>query len=66
MIDALILLSYYGGWADKFSGKTIEVTDEKFGYTLHEPIGAVGCIIPWNFPRTFASAIIALSNQPQC
>ncbi|PVF99105.1 aldehyde dehydrogenase [Serendipita vermifera] len=41
---------YYGGWADKNHGKTIEVNPSKFAYTVHEPIGVVGCITPWNFP----------------
>lgn len=43
-------LRYYGGWADKIHGKTIEVNDDKMAYTRHEPIGVVGQIIPWNFP----------------
>ncbi|KAG8798912.1 aldehyde dehydrogenase (NAD(P)(+)) ald5, partial [Serendipita sp. 398] len=53
--ESAAVFRYYGGWADKFSGKTIEVNDQKFGYTLHEPIGAVGCIIPWNFPLLMLS-----------
>ncbi|EJT99149.1 aldehyde dehydrogenase [Dacryopinax primogenitus] len=44
------VIRYYGGWADKIQGKTIEVDETKFAYTLHEPIGVVGQIIPWNFP----------------
>ena len=44
---------YYAGWADKLHGKTIPC-DSAFGkffaYTLHEPIGVIGQIIPWNFP----------------
>ncbi|KAI7845087.1 hypothetical protein COHA_001452 [Chlorella ohadii] len=47
------LCKYFAGWADKLHGKTIP-TDSAFGkffaYTLHEPIGVVGQIIPWNFP----------------
>jgi len=41
---------YYAGWADKLQGKTIPVDGDSFVYTLHEPIGVVGQIIPWNFP----------------
>jgi aldehyde dehydrogenase (NAD+) len=48
--ESAAVFRYNGGWADKWSGRTIEVNEDKFGYTLHEPIGAVGCIIPWNFP----------------
>ncbi|KAF9516855.1 hypothetical protein BS47DRAFT_1340473 [Hydnum rufescens UP504] len=44
------VLRYYGGWADKVHGKTIETDDATFAYTRHEPIGVVGQITPWNFP----------------
>ncbi|OTA55207.1 aldehyde dehydrogenase [Hypoxylon sp. EC38] len=43
-------LRYYGGWADKIEGKTIDINPESFHYTRHEPIGVCGQIIPWNFP----------------
>lgn len=46
---------YYAGWADKIHGQTIETDKLKLAYTRHEPIGVVGQIIPWNFPRTFLS-----------
>jgi aldehyde dehydrogenase (NAD+) len=48
-------IRYYAGWADKIQGKTIETNKNKLVYTLHEPFGVVGQIIPWNFPRTFPS-----------
>jgi len=48
--EAAACLRYYGGWADKIHGKTIEVNNSKLAYTRHEPIGVVGQIIPWNFP----------------
>ncbi|KAL6879366.1 aldehyde dehydrogenase [Trichoderma novae-zelandiae] len=43
-------LRYYGGWADKINGKTIDTDVDHFTYTRHEPIGVCGQIIPWNFP----------------
>ncbi|KAI1372244.1 aldehyde dehydrogenase [Hypoxylon crocopeplum] len=43
-------IRYYGGWADKIEGKTIDINPETFHYTRHEPIGVCGQIIPWNFP----------------
>ncbi|KAI1337610.1 aldehyde dehydrogenase [Xylariaceae sp. FL0016] len=43
-------LRYYGGWADKITGKTIDINPESFHYTRSEPIGVCGQIIPWNFP----------------
>lgn len=48
--EAAANFRYFGGWADKIHGKTIEVNDSKFAYTRHEPIGVCGQIIPWNFP----------------
>ena len=41
---------YYAGWADKNHGKTLPVDGDSFSMTLHEPVGVVGQIIPWNFP----------------
>lgn len=42
---------YYAGWATKLEGATIPVTTaNQFVYTLREPVGVVGLIIPWNFP----------------
>lgn len=49
---------YYAGWADKIQGKTIPCNNtfgNFFAYTLHEPIGVVGAIIPWNFPLAMAA-----------
>jgi aldehyde dehydrogenase (NAD+) len=43
-------IRYYGGWADKIEGKTIDIDPEMFHYTKQEPIGVCGQIIPWNFP----------------
>jgi aldehyde dehydrogenase (NAD+) len=44
-------LRYYGGWADKITGQTIDTNSETtLSYTRHEPIGVCGQIIPWNFP----------------
>jgi len=43
-------LRYYGGWADKIEGKTVPVRGSFLCYTLRQPVGVVGQIIPWNFP----------------
>ncbi|KAG6010245.1 Aldehyde dehydrogenase [Claviceps maximensis] len=43
-------IRYYGGWADKIEGKTIDIAPDMFHYTRPEPIGVCGQIIPWNFP----------------
>jgi aldehyde dehydrogenase (NAD+) len=41
---------YYGGWADKIEGRTLPIAAPYMSYTLRQPIGVVGQIIPWNFP----------------
>ncbi len=42
---------YYAGWATKVEGETIPVSvPGMLAYTLREPVGVVGQIIPWNFP----------------
>jgi aldehyde dehydrogenase (NAD+) len=49
------VLRYYAGWATKIHGETVNTTDAAFTYTLREPVGVVGLIIPWNFPLLLVS-----------
>lgn len=46
---------YYAGWATKLEGETLNVNSNFFNYTLREPVGVVGQIIPWNFPMLMAA-----------
>jgi aldehyde dehydrogenase (NAD+) len=48
------VIRYYGGWADKIQGEIIETVPSKLAYTIREPIGVCGQIIPWNFPLIMA------------
>lgn len=48
-------LRYYAGWADKIHGETIPTNPQKFAYTLKQPIGVCGQIIPWNYPLAMAA-----------
>jgi aldehyde dehydrogenase (NAD+) len=43
-------LNYYAGWADKINGQLIPARPGALTYTVREPVGVVGAIIPWNFP----------------
>jgi aldehyde dehydrogenase (NAD+) len=43
-------LTYYAGWADKINGQVIPARPDALTYTVREPVGVVGAIIPWNFP----------------
>src|SRR5215211_3758702 len=46
---------YFAGYATKIEGETIPVPGQMFNYTLREPIGVCGQIIPWNFPLLMAA-----------
>jgi len=50
---------YFAGLADKIHGETIPVAGPYLNYTLREPLGVVGCIIPWNFPLPQAAWKVA-------
>jgi phenylacetaldehyde dehydrogenase len=55
------LFHYMAGWATKIEGNTINISVPYMPganfhtYTLREPIGVVGQIIPWNFPLLMAA-----------
>jgi len=44
------LMRYYAGWTDKIHGLIVPADGPHHVQVLHEPIGVVGQIIPWNFP----------------
>jgi aldehyde dehydrogenase (NAD+) len=46
---------YFGGMADKFQGTVVPVDAGFLDYVIPEPLGAVGQIVPWNFPVMFTS-----------
>jgi phenylacetaldehyde dehydrogenase len=58
---AVDLFRYMAGWATKIEGTTIPISvpytpgAEYLAYTLREPVGVVGQIIPWNFPLLMAA-----------
>jgi len=55
------LFHYMSGWTTKSGGSTLQISvpympgAEWHAYTLHEPVGVVGQIIPWNFPLLMAA-----------
>lgn len=51
-IDAV---RYYAGWVRRMYGETIPVDGPYFNYTLREPVGVVGAIVPWNYPTCIAT-----------
>src|ERR687893_1698257 len=46
---------YFAGYATKIEGETIPVPGQMFNYTLRQPLGVCGQIIPWNFPLLMAA-----------
>ena len=55
LVDAVSVIRYYAGWADKRFGQTIDTNHKKFAYTLRQPVGVVAQIIPWNYPLSMAT-----------
>ncbi len=47
VLDTLV---YYAGMADKINGQVIPTRSDALTYTVREPLGVVGAIVPWNFP----------------
>ncbi len=56
---AVEVFRYYAGWATKIYGETNPSAPSMFNFTLREPVGVCGQIIPWNFPLLMASWKIA-------
>jgi aldehyde dehydrogenase (NAD+) len=46
---------YYAGWVNKIAGETNPTDPSMFNFTLREPVGVCGQIIPWNFPLLMAA-----------
>jgi aldehyde dehydrogenase (NAD+) len=70
MVDlpqAIAHLRYYAGWPTKIEGETIPVAmPDTLVYTLKEPVGVCGQIIPWNFPLLMASWKISPALAAGC
>jgi acyl-CoA reductase-like NAD-dependent aldehyde dehydrogenase len=50
---------YFAGWPTKIYGETNPSDPSMFNYTLREPMGVCGLIVPWNFPLLMAVQKIA-------
>ncbi|WP_052888881.1 aldehyde dehydrogenase family protein [Thermogemmatispora carboxidivorans] len=62
------MFRYMAGWATKIEGHTIPISTpgDYFAYTLREPVGVVGQIIPWNFPLLMAAWKLAPALAAGC
>ncbi len=61
-------LRYHAGWATKLHGATVNLSmpGEWHAFTLREPVGVVGQIVPWNFPFVMGVAKIAPALAVGC
>jgi aldehyde dehydrogenase (NAD+) len=61
-----LLVHYVAGLADKITGDNVHLSPQSVNYTVHEPVGIVGVIIPWNAPLAMffakVSAALAAGN----
>ncbi|MCG7400353.1 aldehyde dehydrogenase family protein [Caballeronia zhejiangensis] len=65
MVNAVVdTFRYYAGWPSKIFGTTNPTESSAFMYTLREPLGVCGQIIPWNIPLLMAA--IKISNALAC
>jgi acyl-CoA reductase-like NAD-dependent aldehyde dehydrogenase len=60
------VFTYYAGAMDKFFGDTIPLGTTLLDFTLREPLGVVGQIVPWNFPLLSASWKLAPALAAGC
>jgi gamma-glutamyl-gamma-aminobutyraldehyde dehydrogenase len=52
--NAIRSLRYYAEALDKIYGEVGPEAPDRFSFVLHEPLGVVGAIVPWNFPLHMA------------
>lgn len=57
---------YYAGAADKIHGDVLKLSRPLHAYTLLEPVGVVGHIVPWNFPSVLFSMKVAPALAAGC
>ncbi len=60
------VFTYYAGAMDKYFGETIPLGRDLLDFTLREPLGVIGQIVPWNFPLLGASWKVAPALAAGC
>ncbi len=56
---AVQTFAYFAELSDKIDGTVTATAVDAFHYILREPLGVVGCIVPWNYPLMMASWKVA-------
>lgn len=55
MLRAADWFTFYAGLADKLRGAQVPVSEDAHAYTVRQPVGVVGAILPWNSPISLSS-----------
>lgn len=67
---AIKTFRYFAGWPTKFGGETLPVSPRSgakiLNYTLREPVGVCGLIVPWNYPMSMAAWKVAPALAAGC
>jgi len=64
--DVATCFEYYGGLANKVTGNVMPVPANALSFTLREPVGVAGQIIPWNYPLLMAAWKLAPAIAAGC
>jgi len=64
--DVATCFEYYGGLANKVTGNVMPVPANALSFTLREPVGVAGQIIPWNYPLLMAAWKLAPALAAGC
>jgi betaine-aldehyde dehydrogenase len=64
--DVATCFEYYGGLANKVTGHVNPVPANALSFTMREPIGVAGQIIPWNYPLLMAAWKLAPAIAAGC
>lgn len=64
--DAADTFEYYGGLANKITGEVNPLAPKALDFTIKEPVGVCGQIIPWNFPLVMAAWKMAPALAAGC
>jgi acyl-CoA reductase-like NAD-dependent aldehyde dehydrogenase len=64
--EAARILEYYAGWPTKAAGESFPVSADALSIVLHEPVGVVAAITPWNYPLLLAAQKIAPALAAGC
>ncbi|BAX92193.1 aldehyde dehydrogenase family protein [Mycobacterium shigaense] len=64
--EAARILEYYAGWPTKLAGESFPVSAEALSIIVHEPVGVVAAITPWNYPLMLAAQKVAPALAAGC